>query len=618
MMLDLLRYFGIVVVMALGGAGVTTCLRMRCDPVTRVLLGPVFSLALWAIAIGDAVWLRFPVQWFAGWLWIATVLLALIGAMRLQRDRLFAAATWRPESWLLLAVVVSPIAVMARHFWGGLAESPGSGLPDGWSYVVRAQYLWSFSRDAEGGLAPIYQYASTLQAMRNAAAGALDMLSVLRAPGDAQLGSGLLQACALAAYAAAVGAFCRRGGLRSWLAGATVAVTLVSGWVLNVLWANNFDNLLALAYLPALAVLAVDPRGDAPGWWLGMAWLMAGLLHTYPELALIVAALALTIAALVMAGSTQRVTQRVAVLACAGVAFLLLLMPAWQDFVHLLRTQITAATDLNARPGEGLFTGLAIPRHVLAGWWALGSEHAYERWLLPRTAIAVALFLLAGAGAWSLAREKRAAWLLWLTLPLGLAPYLAAANGYSYGAYKAILVGWWFVAFLVIRGALTLAPTPHGVASVGVWLLVLTLPATAAARVLVAPVSRSFRMPRPSSMVFFRQVTDVAPIVGAEPLLVAVREEEASEWAVYFLRDTKMRLVERDRYMTPKRSTMARSTPVDIDRVRWVLTDGSAADVRPEGLGAASELRWRGGPYALWHNAEGEARAVETAFLAGH
>jgi hypothetical protein len=616
---DVLRFLGTVIVMALAGAGITTCLRLPTEPVTRVLMGPVFALALWAIVLGDAVWLGYPVHVFVGWLWGATVLMAVIGIWQLHRDEFLSSRAWRPELWSFLAVMVSPIAVMARYFWGGLAEYPGSGLPDGWAYVAYGQFLWTFPAGAEGGLAPLYQYASTLPAMRSTAATALDMLSALRAPGIAQSGSGLLQGVGLAAYGAAVAAFCRRSGLCPRLAAAAVAITVVSGWILNVIWANNFDNLLALGYVPALAVLAADPRVDSPGWWLGAAWLTAGLLRTYPELASIVFGLAAAIAACIVAGSRSHLTRRVALLACAGTSFLLLLMPAWKDFVHLLQTQVTAATAVEAsRPGEGLFTGLTIPRHVLAGWWGLGSEHAYERWLVPRTAIAMALILLAAAGAWTLAREKRAAWLLWLTLPLGLAAYLAAATGYSYGAYKAILVGWWFVVFLVMRGALTLAPTPAGAAGVVVWLLVLTLPATAIARVLVAPVSRSFRMPRPASMAFFRQVTDIEAIVAAEPLLVAVQEEEACEWAVYFLRDTTMRLVERDRYMTPKRSTMTRSTPVDLDRVRWVLTDGVGAGVRPVGLSAASELRWRGGPYALWRTGEGEARTVETAFLAGH
>jgi hypothetical protein len=223
------------------------------------------------------------------------------------------------------------------------------------------------------------------------------------------------------------------------------------------------------------------------------------------------------------------------------------------------------------------------------------------------------------AGARTIVRERRTAWLIWLVLPIGLAPFLAVIQGYSYGAYKAILMGWWFEALLVVRGACALtAWRPRSSSALVVWLTIAALPAAATARLLLAPVSRSFRMPRPASMAVFRQVREIGSTVGSDPLLVAVRDEEAAEWAVYHLRHLTTSLLTRHRYMVPKADAMARAQPVDLDRVRWVLVDAQdGAPASSAGVGSDWTLRWRGGPYARLETPPGAGRSLEQAFAAG-
>jgi hypothetical protein len=615
--IDLVRFGLVTGLLALAGAGVTACLRVPFDLETRLLMGPAFGQSLWAIALGTGVRLGWPVKEFGNWLWAATLVLAVVGVWQLWRDHL-SAADRRRFSWIVIVVAwVAPVLVMGPFFWHGLADYPGSGLPDGWSYVAYGQYLWDFPSGSEGGLAPLYQFAWTLVSTRNVTGGQLGLLALLRHPGEVQAGMGLLQAVALAAYAAAVGAFCRRAGFGRTTAATVIVVTVLSGWILNVLWANNLDNLLALAAAPALAVLVAWPRPDKTSWCLGGAWLGAGLLHTYPDLGVAVLGLAAVCTVAVIATTRQVPTRKWIVPALAAVTLLLALMPGYQNLVALLRTHADVATLLGApRPGEGMFLGLIAPRHALAGWWALGSEHGYERLLVIRTVIAGALFALLLAGAWAVLRERQTAWLIWLGLPLGLAPFLAVVQGYAYGAYKAILMGWWFETFLVVRGGLALAkirvPKPYVAL---VWLTVAALPAVASARLLVAPVSRTFRMPRPSSMAVFRQVHEIDTVVGADPVLVAVRDEEAEEWAVYHLRHLTTALFTNHRYLVPKAGALARAQSVDLDRVRWVLTDapGSAAAFMPE-ASSRWTLRWRGGPYALWETPPGAGRSLAGGF----
>jgi hypothetical protein len=625
-MLDVARFVGTTGLIALAGAGVSACLLVPFDAATRLLMGAAFGQALWAVALGTGISLGLPVKTFAHWLWGATAVLALIGAWRLRRDRIGLAGgvASRPWRWIVIVVWVVPALVMSPYFRHGLAEYPGSGLPDGWSYVAYGQYVWDYPRGTEGGLAPLYQYASTLSSTRNIASAQLGALSLLDEPGEVQTGFGLLQAVGLAAYAAAAAAFALCAGLGPETLAVTVTVTVMSGWILNVLWANNLDNLLALAYVPALAVLSAWPRPDRPGWWLGSAWLAAGLLHTYPELGVPILPCAAIVA---LVSSIRARDNRTAahgrskwIVPGFAVVFLVGLMPPARDLVGLLRNQLHAASAVGAlRPGEGMFSGLIVPRHVLAGWWGLGSEHAYERLLIPRTLVAAALLVLLVAGARAVVRERRTAWLIWLAFPIGLAPMLAAIEGYSYGAYKAILIGWWFETFLVVRGAVALTGGhPRRSWALVVWLTIAALPAAATARLLFVPVSRSFRMPRPSSMAVFRQLREIETTVGSDPVLVAVRDEEASEWAVYHLRHQTTRLLTRDRYMVPKADVLSRSQSVDLDRIRWVLVDAPAgAATSPSDVSSGWTLRWRGGPYALWETPWGAGRSVEAAFAAG-
>jgi hypothetical protein len=626
--LDLARFVGTAGLIALAGAGVSACLWVPFDAATRMLMGAAFGQALWAVALGTGVSMGLPVKAFAHWLWSATAVLAIIGAWRLRHDviGLACGVAPRPRRWVFVVVALVPVFVMSPYFRHGLAAYPGSGLPDGWAYVAHGQYLWDYPRGTEGGLAPLYQYASTLTSTRNIASAQLGMLALLGEPGEVQTGFGLLQAVGLAAYAAAAAAFVLGAGLSPVAIGVTVTVTVMSGWILNVLWANNLDNLLALAYAPALAVLSARPRPDRPGWWLGSAWLAAGLLRTYPELGVAIVPCAAIVAVAVSAlaqetGSTRQGRPGNWIVAAFAAVFLVGLMPPVRDLVQLLRNQLHAATAPGVpRPGEGMFSGLIVPRHVLAGWWALGSEHAYERLLVPRTLVAAALLVLLVAGARAIVRERRTAWLIWLLLPIGLAPFLAAVQGYSYGAYKAILIGWWFEVFLVVRGAFALTgghPRRSSALVTLVWLTIAALPAAAAAR-LLTPVSRSFRMPRPSSMAVFQQLREIGSTVGSDPVLVAVRDEEASEWAVYHLRHLTTRLLTRDRYMVPKADVLARSQPVDLDRVRWVLVDAPAgAAPSSADVGSDWSWRWRGGPYVLWETPPGAGRSLEAAFAAG-
>ncbi len=66
---------------------------------------------------------------------------------------------------------------------------------------------------------------------------------------------------------------------------AYVILTVVAGWIYNVVWANNYDNLIALAFFPALigSIIWLTPQNWS--WRIVLGLLGAGLLYCYPELA---------------------------------------------------------------------------------------------------------------------------------------------------------------------------------------------------------------------------------------------------------------------------------------------------------------------------------------------
>ena len=177
--------------------------------------------------------------------------------------------------------------MLLPFFVDGLQDHQGSSLPDGWSYVAYGQYLWEHPRGSTGGLSPLHQYGSHLGQTRYIASSLLGFFSPLFRAGDTQRASGLFLAWTLLVFTSACAFFGLVYQLRRYSLIAFLLFTVVSGWVYNMIWANNYDNALALAYFPALmGLVSVKPR--TVGSLMLAALLGAGLLYSYPELAIVV------------------------------------------------------------------------------------------------------------------------------------------------------------------------------------------------------------------------------------------------------------------------------------------------------------------------------------------
>src|SRR5262249_110077 len=133
---------------------------------------------------------------------------------------------------------------------------------------------------------------------------------------------------------------------------AFVVIAAASGWLVDILTANNFDNAVALPFLPALvglARLAPRPRVSL----VAIVGLLApAVLYAFPGLALLVVGLAV-LAALQQAVRERRVP--VWLIASLGLA-VVLLGPYLGDFLPFLTSQLASSGQtVGERPGEGLF-----------------------------------------------------------------------------------------------------------------------------------------------------------------------------------------------------------------------------------------------------------------------
>jgi hypothetical protein len=587
-------YLLVCVAALLAGHGLLRLLGLKASPRAVGLLAPLAGLALWSVLLSLAAVFRLPIRTVTPWLWLATVLLAGVGLRGLR-------SVLREAGPLLLLCAVLPVAVMAPWFWHGLSDYQGTAAPDGWAYIAAGQYLWEYSGGQEGGLAPLHQFGAAMETMRQVSFTLLGFLSPLVRAGDTQSVSALLQAWTLFVVACAVAFFWVVAAARTWVVVAATAIATLPGWVSNLIWANNFDNGLALAYVPALAGLLLAPL---PRRWLLVGLFTAALLFTYTELAPIgLGAAGLVALPWLWSRRRQwRVGLRGAALAAVVAGALLLPkvggLSAWMGAQY----QASQGDSSGIRPGEFLFSGLLEPRFQPAAFWGLGGEHRVKWGHSLRQAIGAGLSVLLVAGLLAMFQKRR--WGLTLaTLLLGLgAGYFIVAQRYSYGAYKLILLDWWCLAGCLVCGAELLVTRPR-------W-LGLRLGAAALALSLAVGLVAQGRHPRATGrycaspnqnrrMADFRSLRNVKRALGDRPLLVAVDEWVAHEWAVYYLRDQPIHLANYRSYLAAEglAPVMSRARRPALEEVEGILIDSNSEGWRG---GPGWRLAWAGGPYQLW------------------
>jgi hypothetical protein len=610
----LAQYLVPCLVSLLAGRGLLRLLRTRAGDRAEPVLASVLTFAVWCLVLGLASAVSLPLKYVAPALWAASGLLALNGLRRPWPSPRAALLPWA-------VCVLLPVAVMVHQFRGGLTDYTGTLDCDGFTYAAEGHHQWEYGRahgyGTAGQLAPIDQFGAALAGERFMTGSLLAFLSPLASPGDAFAVEPLLQAFALFAAGCAVLLFCTADGWAQGLALAATVMTVFSGWMANLVWANNLDNAVAVIYMPATAgVFRLWGPGD---WrrWLGAALFAACAISTYPECAVFVLAGAGLV--LLPRAWEERRCWRAWLVGGAGAlaTTALLVLPAARMVVHVAEGAFRVSLrGPGQRPGDTWFSGMLDRRYQPACFWGLGGETLARPYHYGLRAVAVVLTVLLVVGMVRLVRQRRWGLALAAVVLLAGAFYVLFHHRYEYGAYKVFVVAWWCVAAATVTGAEALLRRVPTAAGRGACLV-----AALAFACWVVPAQTTlwpslYHAERTSG---FRQVRSLGKRGGGRGILLAVDDWVPSLLGVYYLWQQPLYVAcPRGFLLDPGPASPQLARQPRVEDVEYVLTDdgrGRPLDGQPWDTGmrtlcAPGRLVMAAGPYRLWQAQPGRTGAA--------
>lgn len=598
----MIGYLFLCFISILTGRGILRLIGVRVESNTDLYLGPVITLAFWAIFLGWGVVLGFAIKhlWLLGW--ILTFLLALNGLVRV-RD------TLRTTKWFLLfGVVMIPCALMAPYFLHGLHLYMGSCFWDGWSYAAFGQYLWEYPRGTEGGLAPIFQYAYHLSYTRFIGPSFLAFFSpIFGSIKDTQAASGYFLSWTLFVFSSSCMYFIQTldKNRAKWLWFVYVSIAAFSGWILNMLIVTNYDNALLISILPASAAIiySLDPRNWR--WTIVLGVLAAAGIFCYPEMMIAVFVGFFLFFLQRILSEKQLIKAFSIFIGITIVIGFLFSLPYIKLFITFVHAQSQFALGKSAvRPGGGFFLHLLKLSSFLSAFWGFIAPYDspvnfVKIWkYIIQNVHGIFLSCLALLGLFNLFRRKLwgigtyIIFLLWAMLIMIL------KWEYAYGAYKLILLNWWGISYIVLSGVSVLISIFRN----SKYRLVIYAP------FVVLFLTYNFVMGKrifdfdkrfvslKDSMIL-RQVQEIKNRVGEDTVFVKVNDDYNHCWAIYYLRNMNIYLSDYHIYMAQPHVVplMERAKKVDFSEVRYLLTDNQE-DLKSFSM----DLIWTGGPFRLW------------------
>lgn len=594
------------------GRGLLRLCRLRTDDRSEAALSPVLTFVFWTLGLGVLGGAGVPVRTVSLYLWAASLAIAVVGMRR----------PWpEPRAVLppLLLCLALPIVAVPRFFADGLTRSTAGASFDGFFTMAMGEYAWerglSDYRNRIPGEDPfadlaawqhgpgrhddlnlIHQFAVAYPGHRFIAAGLLGFLSPLASAGDTVVTAPLLDAWVLFCLGCAVLGYWVAQGRPLGFTLIATALAVDAGWTAVPAWANQFDNLLALVYLPALAFVMDRWETACRRKWVLLGCFLGGLWLAYPAGGPFVmgAAGLLALPRLWRERRDWRPWARGVVLALAVAAALWL--PGGPGAMTYLRAHYGATFDTH-----GLLPGLDVAGYYPGVAWGLGGETPGK----PHTALsnpaAWVLTILALIGLNCLVRRGQAGVAACVVLMTGGAAYSLLRLHYPYAMLKLLSMSWWCFAAAVVSGGAWLANRFRGAR----WRRAVALGLALGGWGLNVELALYDRTPYwPSryarqSADAFRLLRFVPELTGGEPVLVSVDDWLASLLAVYYLRDMPIHLASPRSWLVDPVAVAFRQkfTPVPIAGVRYVLTDDGGAT---SDLVACGHVVSAGGPYRLW------------------
>jgi hypothetical protein len=564
--------------------------RKHNDPI--FLSSPLIALCIWALVLGIGVSLRVPVRILAYVTWAVSLALSLVAFKSYRYVGLFSP---------LLACAGIALFIAIPYVIHGFSDYTGYPFPDGWAYIAFGQYLWEYPRCVEGGLASLYQFASGLCRTRYVASSLLGFISPLAgSPGDTQAASGYFLPWAFFVYASSCAFFIWKH-VSKFFVWTYVMLCVVSGLLITVMLGNNFDQALAIGFLPVITGILESVDFAEKRWAALLAIILSSSVYVYPEMTPFIFLSAFLILIFRIAQDKIPFASWIRL----GGLFLLLFgvmvfaySPTWFNFI---RNQFSALQNA-IRPGGDIASELTSQKYWFLGLWQLGGRIRIANqifalafdWVRYFGAFILSCYFLVGI---VMLLKHRKFWTITVQITLGVfVAYLLLVERYAYGAYKVLSLLWWLVSFSIVFAAQRLQ---KNAASGLIWVGSKYALVCALGIMICVTLIREQQLGkiiRIRDIAPYRELQTIQPLLHNSPVGISVVDPTASVWAMYYLRESVTHFFSYHSYpdQSHVRPRMFRSQSVDLGEIEYLLTD--AKDFQPEN----AEIVWHNSVYSLW------------------
>jgi hypothetical protein len=593
-------YFLVCASSIFSGLGILSLLKLNTDTKKILFLSPFIAQIPIVLLLNISVELGIPVGSSYPFIWAVFIAFGVYGYIQNGKQGIF------KNKWLIAGWMILPLLILAGPYWFGSATKFGDILPDGWNYISFGQYLWKYPIGTEGGLSPLYQYASTLSQLRFTSSAFLALFSAFFQHHDASADSGVYLGWLVFLIAGSCGFFIAEKQLSDRKKILYVPMVIFSGWIWNVLWATNYDNLLALAYVPVLFGIFINNKFMTKPWAILLGLTLAAFTLVYLELAWLIFGILFVILLIQIVRedtvSRKGTIQYFLVICIIGLSILL---PFSKWILTFLSIQLNALSAHAVKPGQGLFLGLLQLKCMPSGLWAMGCEQSLQDpwlyvggaiitkdWLLAKNILAWILSFIAVTGLVWLVQMKKWGEIIPLFIIVLAVGYTAFVQHYSYGAYKFILLLWWMIPYLLLLGIQYIEEfKPFRSRFVSALLYIPLLPV-----LLFTSFRVSYTAATKPAMLSsdYAQVRSIFKSAPGNAILVNVDDWLGSEWANYYLRDQDTYLNLKRMYMANASDTINSPGMINLGSLQYVLIDEA-----PENFPLQGKV-WAGKPYSLW------------------
>ncbi|WP_027183542.1 hypothetical protein [Desulfovibrio inopinatus] len=457
----MISFLFLVCLASVAGAGVFRLLGRPEDH--NVLFGPalvtacVLLILFWGLLAGLAVSVLAPICL------LLCLLAAFVEIRALSKNEIM--TRYVP----VLACALLAGCTFLPFFFHGITNFTGSWFWDKWFYVLEGRELFDFGLTGSAPTA-LLPFTSSMEHTRFAGSALLAVLTPITGmAGDSLSVFGIFFVfCLFILGASSAGLAQRVLSLRGIRLLAFISVVTAGFWPINLIIANNVDNLLYTALFPTLIALACQFRHEteqANDYRLSavLGLFLATTTIVYPELT------PLALSAIGLCFFTQSPRPRVAhCIACGLVAFLCL-APWLPALGHFFGGQVDNVLASDAiRPGKDFYAGLLHPTYVLASWfgffapldlWFLNTPTASAIpkliivWNIAATSLTLCGLVMYGLGIARLFRQKRYALLILGMLCQFAALVFLVVTQFDYGASKFLSVSWPISSIVLFAGA---------------------------------------------------------------------------------------------------------------------------------------------------------------------